>query len=81
MEGGWSLRYLRARPPRIGSTSISTPTRSTGVRPRLEGLGATFVHENDEHGIQRLTFQDPEGNDFCVGAHRDASDAPPPSTA
>jgi Glyoxalase-like domain len=41
-----------------------------GLRPRLEGLGATFVHEKDEYGIHWLTFQDPEGNEFCVGAHR-----------
>ena len=39
------------------------------ARERLEGLGATFVHEKDEHGVHWATFQDPEGNEFCVGAH------------
>jgi predicted enzyme related to lactoylglutathione lyase len=39
------------------------------ARERLDGLGAQFVHEKDEHGIQWLTFRDPEGNEFCVGTH------------
>jgi hypothetical protein len=39
------------------------------ARTRLEGLGATFVHEKDEYGLHWLTFQDPEGNEFCVGSH------------
>jgi catechol 2,3-dioxygenase-like lactoylglutathione lyase family enzyme len=39
------------------------------ARERLEGLGATFVHEKDEHGLRWFTFQDPEGNEFCVGSH------------
>ena len=39
------------------------------VRERLEGFGATFVHRKEEFGISWLTFQDPEGNEFCVGEH------------
>lgn len=39
------------------------------ARERLEGLGAEFVHEKDEYGIRWFTFRDPEGNEFCVGAH------------
>ena len=39
------------------------------ARERLDGLGAQFVHEKDEYGIQWLTFRDPEGNEFCVGTH------------
>jgi predicted enzyme related to lactoylglutathione lyase len=39
------------------------------ARERLEGIGATFVHEKDEHGLRWFTFQDPEGNEFCVGSH------------
>ena len=39
------------------------------ARERLEGLGATFVHEKDEYGLRWFTFQDPEGNEFCVGSH------------
>lgn len=39
------------------------------ARTRLEGLGATFVHEKEEFGLHWLTFQDPEGNEFCVGSH------------
>jgi hypothetical protein len=39
------------------------------VRARLEGFGATFLHEKHEFGIGWLTFTDPEGNEFCVGEH------------
>ena len=35
-------------------------------RTRLEGLGATFVHEKDEFDIRWMTFRDPEGNELCV---------------
>ena len=35
-------------------------------RNRLEGLGATFVHEKTEYGIHWMTFTDPEGNEFCA---------------
>jgi predicted enzyme related to lactoylglutathione lyase len=38
-------------------------------RKRLEGLGASFVHEKDEWGVHWLTFLDPEGNEFCVAKH------------
>jgi catechol 2,3-dioxygenase-like lactoylglutathione lyase family enzyme len=39
------------------------------TRRQLEELGASFVHERDEHGAHWMTFQDPEGNEFCVGVH------------
>ena len=39
------------------------------ARQRLESLGASFVHEKDEFGVHWMTFQDPEGNEFCVAAH------------
>ena len=39
------------------------------ARGRLEELGATFVHERDEYGVRWMTFQDPEGNEFCVASH------------
>ena len=39
------------------------------ARTRLEGLGARFVHEKDEYGLRWFTFQDPEGNELCVGSH------------
>jgi predicted enzyme related to lactoylglutathione lyase len=38
-------------------------------RERLLGLGATFVHEKDEYGVHWMTFQDPEGNEFCAAEH------------
>lgn len=39
------------------------------ARARLEALGATFLHERDEYGVHWNTFQDPEGNEFCVAVH------------
>jgi hypothetical protein len=39
------------------------------IRTRLEGFGATFVHEKHQFGIAWMTFQDPAGNEFCVGEH------------
>ena len=41
------------------------------ARRRLESLGATFVHEQNEYGVHWYTFQDPEGNEFCVAHHDD----------
>jgi len=38
-------------------------------RARLEGLGARFVHEKQEFGVHWMTFQDPEGNEFCTARH------------
>jgi predicted enzyme related to lactoylglutathione lyase len=39
------------------------------ARERLAGLGASFIHEKNEYGVHWMTFQDPEGNEFCVGVH------------
>jgi predicted enzyme related to lactoylglutathione lyase len=39
------------------------------ARVRLEGLGASFVHEKEEFGVHWFTFQDPEGNEFCAAVH------------
>jgi predicted enzyme related to lactoylglutathione lyase len=39
------------------------------ARVQLEELGATFVHERNEYGLTWMTFQDPEGNEFCVASH------------
>lgn len=39
------------------------------ARARLEALGAAFLHEKHEFGVHWNTFQDPEGNEFCVAAH------------
>jgi predicted enzyme related to lactoylglutathione lyase len=40
------------------------------ARGQLEELGASFLHEKNEFGLRWMTFQDPEGNEFCVAAHR-----------
>ncbi|MEJ7584969.1 MAG: VOC family protein [Acidimicrobiales bacterium] len=39
------------------------------ARARLEGLGASFVHEKEEFDLHWMTFHDPEGNEFCAAAH------------
>ena len=39
------------------------------AREHLQSLGASFVHEKDEFGVHWMTFQDPEGNEFCIAAH------------
>jgi len=39
------------------------------ARVRLEELGATYVHEQEQYGLHWMTFQDPEGNEFCAAAH------------
>jgi predicted enzyme related to lactoylglutathione lyase len=38
---------------------------------RLESLGATFVYEEqlDVPGDRNVVLRDPEGNEFCLGAH------------
>ena len=41
------------------------------ARAQLEGLGASFVHEQREYGVSWMTFRDPEGNEFCVARHAD----------
>jgi predicted enzyme related to lactoylglutathione lyase len=40
-----------------------------GARRQLESLGGSFVHERNEYGVHWYTFQDPEGNEFCVAQH------------
>jgi predicted enzyme related to lactoylglutathione lyase len=37
----------------------------------LLALGATRVHDKEEWGVAWTTLRDPEGNEFCIAAHRD----------
>lgn len=46
---------------------LGTKDRAAEVE-RLVGLGATVLHEGDEHGVRWTTLTDPEGNEFCVGS-------------
>jgi predicted enzyme related to lactoylglutathione lyase len=41
----------------------------TAARDRLVALGATYMHEQEQYGLHWMTFQDPEGNEFCVASH------------
>ena len=34
---------------------------------RVMSLGATHVHDKDEHGMRWTTLTDPEDNEFCIG--------------
>lgn len=47
---------------------LAAPDRAAEVE-RLEGLGATVVHDKDEWGIRWTTMTDPEGNEFCIAEH------------
>jgi catechol 2,3-dioxygenase-like lactoylglutathione lyase family enzyme len=46
---------------------FSTTDRKAEVE-RLVGLGATVVGEHSIPGLNWTILQDPEGNEFCVGA-------------
>jgi catechol 2,3-dioxygenase-like lactoylglutathione lyase family enzyme len=67
-----NLLFIQVPEPRGAKNRVhvdlDAPTLAD-ARARLEGLGATFVHEKDEYGLRWFTFQDPEGNEFCVGSH------------
>jgi predicted enzyme related to lactoylglutathione lyase len=64
--------FLKVPEPKTAKNRVHVDLGVTDLdaeRTRLEGLGATFVHEKHEYGIHWLTFQDPEGNEFCVAQH------------
>ncbi len=67
-----NLLFIRVPEDRSGKNRVHIDLDADildDARDRLEGLGATFVHEKDEYGLRWFTFQDPEGNEFCVGSH------------
>jgi len=67
-----NLLFLQVPEARTGKNRVHLDLDAPSLdeaRQRLEALGATFVHEKDEHGLRWLTFRDPEGNELCVGSH------------
>ncbi len=69
---GPNLLFIQVPEDRAAKNRVHVDLDAPDVdaaRERLEGLGARFVHERDEYGIRWFTFQDPEGNEFCVGSH------------
>ncbi|MGH9187548.1 MAG: VOC family protein, partial [Acidimicrobiales bacterium] len=66
----WASASDRASASEPGGDGERGEAVRRGRSPRgSQDLGASFVHEKDEHGVHWMTFQDPEGNEFCVAAH------------
>ena len=67
-----NLLFIQVPEPKAGKNRVHVDLDADDLgaaRERLLRLGAEFVHEKDEYGLQWLTFRDPEGNEFCVGSH------------
>lgn len=66
--GGPTLWFQRVPEPKTAKNRQHFDLRALGnLRSeieRLEGLGATLVHDNDD----LVVMADPEGNEFCVEA-------------
>ena len=74
LEGTPNLLFIRVPEGKAAKNRVHLDLHvdsMAGVRERLEGLGAAFVHEVTEHGVHWMTFQDPEGNELCVGTPLD----------
>jgi predicted enzyme related to lactoylglutathione lyase len=72
LSGQPNWLFLKVPEPKTAKNRVHVDLECADLdaeRTRLEGLGATFVHEKNEYGIHWMTFQDPEGNEFCVAAH------------
>jgi predicted enzyme related to lactoylglutathione lyase len=72
IPGEPNLLFLRVPEGRVGKNRVHLDLDADDLdeaRRRVEGLGATFVHEKDEFGVHWMTFQDPEKNEFCIGTH------------
>jgi len=66
------LAFQRVPEPRAGKNRVHVDFRTADQRGEVErivGLGATVVAENDIGVLTWTVLQDPEGNEFCVGAH------------
>ena len=67
-----NLLFLQVPEARTGKNRVHVDLDAPSLddaRARLEGLGATLLGEREAHGLRWSTFQDPEGNEFCVGSH------------
>ncbi len=79
IEGSPNLLFIKVPEGKVAKNRVHIDVHTdsmNGVRERIEGLGATFVHEQREHGVHWLTFQDPEGNELCVGTPLEGHAAP-----
>ena len=71
-DGEPNLLFLQVPEGRAGKNRLHLDLDAPSLdhaRARLEGLGATLLGEREAHGLRWCTFQDPEGNEFCVGSH------------
>jgi catechol 2,3-dioxygenase-like lactoylglutathione lyase family enzyme len=72
LPGEPNLLFLRVPEGRVAKNRVHLDLDVDDLdqaRARAESLGATLVHEKDEYGVHWLTYQDPEGNEFCIAAH------------
>lgn len=65
------VAFQRVPEPRVGKNRMHIDFRTPDQRgevDRLVALGATVVAEHDIGVLTWTVLQDPEGNEFCVGA-------------
>ena len=74
LEGSPMMMFIKVPEPKTAKNrchlDLGTDDVSAEVK-RLDELGAEFVHEKEEFGINWTTLRDPQGNEFCVSARRD----------
>lgn len=72
-DGGPVLMFIKVPESKTAKNRVHLDLATEDLEAevaRLKGLGATFVHEKNEWGVNWTTFTDPEGNEFCVaGPH------------
>ena len=74
-DGGPGYFFIKVPEPKTVKNRVHVDLRADdrdGVRTeadRLVALGATVLRDpKEEHGAYWATLQDPEGNEFCIGA-------------
>ena len=72
LPGEQNLLFLQVPEGRVAKNRVHLDLEVDDLdeaRGRAEPLGAKVVHEKDEYGVHWFTYQDPEGNEFCMAAH------------
>jgi len=70
-DGGPALMFLRVPEGKAGKNRLHLDLSGPDWRAeadRLVGLGAVKQSEHAEYGTEWITFADPEGNEFDLGA-------------
>ena len=79
LEGTPNLLFIRVPEGKSAKNRVHLDLHvdsMDGVRDRMASAGASFVQEVREHGVHWITFQDPEGNELCVGTPMEGHSAP-----